>query len=464
MIVGLPLILGVTSCDFGDTNVDPSALSDATVNTILPSTEMQSARNLASIGARVTGVIMQQFTGIDSQPLGYTTYLIDESSLDDYWSTGLYAGAMKDCIIIIEKGKEQNIPQYTGIARILLALNLGIATSFWGDVPYSQAFDDDALQVPYDTQEEIYAAIQELLDDAIQDLNQPDGDIVPSTDDLIYGGKAALWIGTARALKAKYYMHVSKHDSEAAANALAILSKGTIFSNEVEPAFPFGETTNEANPIAYFAIERPNQLVVGDFMLNMLDSYDDPRKPFYTRLSSGNYVLYTTDAAGDGEEDLYWGQMSSPLPLISYSEILFLEAEIYHSLGDDTKAQEKYQAGIEANMEKIGVATADIATYLNNVGDLSLLTTEQKLQRIMEQKYLAMFGQGTLQTWVDFRRTGYPLITPPDDASESFDPSKVVPVRYLYPISERNTNNDYYSEAITRQGGHLLDDTIWAFE
>lgn len=455
----LALIGTFSSCDFGDTNIDPSALRDVPVNLILPAAEMQTARNLGSVGARVTGVIMQQFVGIDAQPLGYNTYLIDENALDDLWRTGLYAGAMKDCIDIIEKGKTRNIPHYTGIAKILLALNMGITTSFWGDVPYSDAFQGQAnLRIAYDSQESIYAEIQRLLDEAIKDLNLPAGELKPGTDDFIYKGNAALWIGTARALKARYYMHLTKRDTEAPAKALAALNGGTIFGNSVEAAFPFGELPTEANPIAFFGTERPNQLALGSFMISLLDANSDPRKGKYGALSGGNYAVFVK-----GNTNLFWAQNNSPMPLISYSELLFIQAEAHLRLGNSI-AETRYQQAIRANMERLGIPEADITTYLTAVGSINSLPFDQQLQKIVEQKYLALFGQGTLETWVDYRRTGYPGITPPADASESFNSSKIIPQRYLYPISERNTNSQNLEDAISRQGGHLLDNKLWAFQ
>ena len=463
----LLLLIVVSACDFGDTNVNPSALTDAPVNLILPAAELQSARNMGSIGARVTGVVIQHFVGTTFQPRDYTTYLIDENSLDDYWRTGLYAGAMKDCIIIIEKGSDQNIPHYTGIARILLAMNLGIATTFWGDVPYSEAFQgQEKFQVPYDDQESIYASIQDLLDDAILELNLPPGDLKPGKDDHIFEGNPAEWIGTARALKARYYMHLSKRDSvTAATNALAALTGGTIYSNDVEPAFLFGEAANEAHPIAFFGAERANQLFVGGFILNLLDANNDPRKPLYARPAGTNtYALYVKGDNIDNEVDLFWGQNDSPMPLISYSELLFLRAEANLYLGNYPEAKDLYEDAIEANMKRVGVADADIQTYITARGDLSALTPKQQQQRIIEQKYIAMFGQGTLEAWVDYRRTGFPLINPPGNVSASFNPSKVIPRRYLYPISERTTNGINRDAAIEKQGGHLQDNTLWAFQ
>ncbi len=459
MVVGTISLL--LSCDFGDMNIDPTTLPDVGADLILPSAQAQTARNMGSSGARVSGVVVQHLQGIDAQPLAYNDYLIDENTLDTYWRTGLYAGAMKDCKIIIEKGQTLNIPHYTGIAKILLAVNLGIGTSFWGEIPYSDAFDGSSdIDIEYDSQELIYQTIQNLLDEAIAELNLPPGDLKPGGDDLIYNGNPALWIGTARALKARYYLHLVNVDGDAANKALTALSGGTIFSNEVEPAFRFGATENEANPIALYGSQRPNQLALNQTFLNLLDARNDPRKEKYGVLTNGNYLLYNRDNG----DDLFWGRFESPMPLISYSELLFIQAEANIRLGKDDRANTKYQSAVTANLEKVGVGSSEIASYLADLADLTVLASnEEKLAALLEQKYIAMFGQGTLEAWVDYRRTGYPELEPSSGASESFNPTKVIPRRYLYPFSERQTNPMNVDDAINRQGGHLLDNALWAY-
>lgn len=450
-----------SSCDFGDINIDPSRLDDVPVSQLLPAAQAQTARNLGSVGARISGVVIQHFEGISAQPIAYNSYILDENSLDDFWNGGLYAGAMKDCQIIMDKGEDQDIPHYTGIAKILMAINLGIATTFWGDVPYSEAFyGQDGLQPAYDTQAEIYASIQRLLDEAIAELNQDAGELTPGADDLIYGGLRAFWIGTARALKARYYMHLTRRGAEeAATNALDALKGGTISGNSFQAEFPFGDIENEANPIAYFGQVRPNQIGINPFLLNLLETKNDPRKDLYTVADKGNNVLYVEE-----EDQLYWGRFNSPMPLISYSELLFIRAEANLRLGNLSAAQANLDDAVRKNMEVMGIDDSVASLYLTSYTGLGALPDDEaRLRRIIEEKYIAMFGQGTLEAWVDYRRTGYPVLTPAPDASESFNPSKVIPRRYLYPISERNSNKANVEAAIARQGGHLLDQPLWAF-
>ena len=148
------VLIILTGCDFGDLNTDPTRNSEAGLAEMLPVAIVQSARNIGAIGGRVSGTVIQHWTGTSSQPESYTNYLIDEQTLSPFWETGLYAGAMKDCALIIEQAREKGQPYYEGIAKVLMAHNLGIATSFWGDVPYSEALKgSESLKAAYDTQE-----------------------------------------------------------------------------------------------------------------------------------------------------------------------------------------------------------------------------------------------------------------------------------------------------------------------
>ena len=84
-------------------------------------------------------------------------------------------------------------------------------------------------------------------------------------------------------------------------------------------------------------------------------------------------------------------------------------------------------------MEEAGVAAADITAYIAANGTLSG-SAAQKLEQIINEKYIANFGV-VLEPWSDWRRTGYPAITPPSNAVVSY-----VPRSLYYPQSEIDLN------------------------
>lgn len=455
------ILLLAIACDFGDTNLDPTRPTDAELKEILPTALTQTAHNLVSIGGRVTGTVVQHFKGIDAQPESYSQYLLDERTLDEFWRTGLYGGAMKDCHILIEKATVADRPHYRGIAKILLAINLGIATSFWGDVPYSDAFQGlENLQPSYDLQQDIYIAVQNLLDDAIDDLENPSSQNPPQNDDLIYQGDPTKWVPTAKALKARYLLHLSKKEPNIAQEVLDVIQSGVFESLKDQPNFPFGENINEANPLPLYCFERPDQLVMGDILFQLLNDTNDPRKDYLTIIENGLPTIFQKDSL-----QLFWGRFNAPLPLLSLAELKFIEAEALLRIGDTENAESVFQEAVAAHFNQLNMLSPSFQEFISeNINFQNQSSFEEKLDWMLQQKHLALFAQNPIESWVDFRRTGYPQLTPPSGINPSFNPSLVIPRRYLYPLSERNANEQNWQEAIQRQDGHLLDVDIWAFK
>jgi hypothetical protein len=451
------MILG--ACTFGDTNIDPNKESDATVREILPSAIVQTARNTLSIGGRVAGIVVQHFEGVDAQPLGYNNYLIDEQTLADFWDSGLYGGAMKDCQIILEKAVERDQPYYEGIASILMAYNLGLATSMWGDVPFSGALrGTESIQSPYDPQELVYESIQSLLDRAITALELPPVIGGPSDDDLIFNGDPSKWLKTAHALKARYYLHLSKQDESLAQLALNHIALA-FESRQAQPRFNFINSDNESNPLALFGKERPQQLAIGIRLAEIMNEKNDPRRPKYWLTVQGKREIFVLDTTV-----LVRSQRSSPLSLITYEELLFIQAEAMVRANIDG-ASGIFTKGILQSMESRGVTAEQYNPYLAfNSGLSNSLTKEEKIEKIITQKYIALYGLNPHESWTDYRRTGFPALAVPTNANASFNPSLVIPRRVLYPISERTTNLEHYMNAIDRQGGHFMDVSMWAFK
>ncbi|MEM7107547.1 MAG: SusD/RagB family nutrient-binding outer membrane lipoprotein [Bacteroidota bacterium] len=463
ILLVIVVICTMVSCDFGDTNVDPNNLSEASVSLkdILPAMQSQSMYNIGALGGRMPGILTQHFFGFDAQQVPYSTYSINESDLNNLWVTGLYVGSMKDADVLVDLATAQEQPQYVGIAKIFLAQNLGLATQFWGDVPFSQAFDGNEFpKAVFDTQEEVYASIQRLLDEAITALSEP----VPASgfvgsDDLIYGGDNAAWIRTARSLKARYHIQLSQQDANAASSALAAISSGAITSVAEEPMFVFDAAVTGANPYAQFGEQRPKTLVVANEFADLMMSKSDPRMGLYMAQDGDEWLFFAGQTS-----DLFWSQNESPLPIISFTEIKFIEAEAELISGNVAEAESALQAAVEASMDQLGVSDAESQDYIDTYGNFGTASTfEQRLERIIDEKYVALYSQAEPEIWSDFRRTGYPALTARAGGSNGNNPSGIIPERFIYPIDERVTNTDNLNTAIERQGGGLMDDNLWAF-
>ncbi|MBV7270070.1 SusD/RagB family nutrient-binding outer membrane lipoprotein [Winogradskyella luteola] len=442
------LTLSIISCEITDVNVDPDNPAEELVNAgaVYPGMITQTHRNLVALNGRIAGIVIQHFDGLDAQQAQYAQYNIGESDIDDAWDFGLYGGgAMTDCDFIIKKFPGE----VSALAKLYMAANLGMATSTWGDVPYSDAFGGSENLTPlYDSQEEVYNAIQNLLTESINEgVSSGIGSFFGT------GGGSANWIGIAHALKARYYLHLTSVEGSAIAAAKALAEVQQAFTSaSAQPDFVYSLPAQNSNPLYLFENDRPATLGFGTTLNNMM--INDPRLPLYT--TNGQKFAKTPG--------LFWGQADSPTPLISYWEVKFIEAEaIVRTGGSDTGALVALQEAVRANMTYVGVSNvlSEIDNYANA---LTLSGSEQqKIETIITEKYKALYGNAPIESWVDYRRTGYPQLTPSPDAVPSVNPSLVIPRRFLYPITERLNNEANNAAAISAQGGHLLDDDLWAF-
>ncbi len=447
----------LSSCEYGSIDEDPTRVDESTVpvNVIMPIMQTQSHRNITAGLGRLSGIVMQQWNGADAQQLGYTSYVIGENDTNNFWDTGIYVGSMRDCVQIIEKTSDTDGVHSRGLAKIYLAANIGMVTNSWGDAPFSEAFQgEDNLFPSYDTQEALYATIFRLLTEAENDLLATDPtrtnpNVIPGS--LITMDNAG-WIKVANALKARYYIQLSKRDPDAANKALAAIAKA-MDSNADQAQFSWGDSKPSGNPLAIFGVDRPGTMIIEPQFEAMMTG--DPRKDSYMVASGTDYLYFEND-----NTDLFWAQFESPGLLMTYAEQKFIEAEAIERNGGDGTAA--LVAGVTANMEFIGVAAGDITTY---TAGLALGgTLEADIEVIIVEKYKALYGNTPIEVWNDYKRTGYPALTPNANGSNGFNPSGVIPRRWLYPISERTANFASLEEAISRQGGHLLDNSTWAFD
>ncbi len=421
-------------------NVDVNNPTSVDLKLMLPEVESQTAFNEGTNSNRVAGIWMQQFFGLDAQQLAYNSYIAGPDVMNNYWGAGLYTGVLRSCDVMIKNSAER--PFYGAVGKIIMANELGKATSVFGDLPYTEAFlGTDNLQPAYDSQESIYGVIQSLLSEAIATLSVGDGGGY-NGGDLIYGGSEASWVAAAHAFKARYYLQTSKRNSGNYASALTELASA-FTSNADAPSFTFdiSETANWA--LAKFGIERPSTLGIDARFADMMEG--DPRKDLY--MDDG---LFFFDGA---EGNLVWGRSAASIPLISYVEVKFIEAEATAATGGDGTAA--LAEAIQASMDLVG-ATDD--------GYVAANSADGSIENIITEAYKAYYGFNFHETWSNWRRTGFPALTPTADASNGFNPSGSVPQRYLYAESEVQTNNTNVEAAKAAQGGALLDATLWVFE
>ncbi|REJ80423.1 MAG: SusD/RagB family nutrient-binding outer membrane lipoprotein [Bacteroidetes bacterium] len=389
--------------------------------------------------ARLSSVLIQQSAGTDQQFAEYADYILLEGDNNNEWNS-IYATGLISMKKLVEMTQSSS-PHYAGIAKVLMAMELGLATDFWGDIPNREALGgeggEDFFNPRFDAQQIVIQDIQALLDDAISDLDPGKSNVnVPGSDDFIHGGDVTKWIKTAWVLKARYANRLSKRNaSGSATDALTYLTNAGLTDASDDARAYFGTNGNELNQWYAFNISRGNYMKMGKHFIELMKSISDPRLPFFaTTDGSGGYSGTAADSSNTNTSNLgtYYGSAASSLPLVSFVEAKFIEAEANHRLGNMQAAADAHNAAVIASVEQVTGATIP-APYL--AAEASETAATINLTKIMTHKYIAMFTQP--EVWADWRRTNIPALTP--------NPNGVVPGiprRLVTPEDERVNNRN----------------------
>jgi hypothetical protein len=435
-LIGLSMLALVcgTACKksfYTDVNSNPNAPAPASIvpNVLLSSIEGGLAYTQGGDLSRFSSLNLQQVKGISRQAQGYYVYTYTSQDFDPLWGN-LYAAVQENDDVLLQLSDAKGYHTYAGIARILRAYTLQLTVDTWGSVPYSNALKGAGnLKPSYDNDKALYDTIGKLLDDGIANLVSTDAELLmPGNEDVIYGGKAGLWIKFAHAIKARLYIHQSKGNPTMAANALNEIAL-SFSSNADNAQYVFGTTETSANPWYQFNEQRGDISFSSGKVETMMEDLHDPRLP----------ILIDTTKANDGDGLLYYGAIDAPVEFISYDELQFATAElVLRQGGSIAAARGFYQSAIRANMSKLGVKDADIDAYITANGELPQAPADA-IDKIADQEYLALYLSP--EAWTLWRRTNRPALTPVTGAN--------LPRRLLYPQTEYSTNKANVPAAVT---------------
>jgi hypothetical protein len=446
-------IVMISSCKkFLDINKDPDRIpsTNAPIPQLLTSAQMNLAFEGGSDLFRFATLISQQMSGQASQPnqtYEYDRYNITGSDQNNTWSS-IFATTLSDLELIAQQAGENGSPHYAGVAKILKVYEYSLVVDVWGDVPYSEAQKLDQNTAPaYDDDEAIYTNLITLLTEAVTDISAASSNLTPGSNSLIYPGSFATtknnWIKLANTLKLRLYLHYSKKNPTFAVTQMtALINSGVPFmaSNADNFQMAFNDAANQRNPISQFEVSRPNYLFANNSMVTLMNNKQDPRLPFYftpfpwnstpatykgvspgdpatinysriyTYLRGSATGTPTPNAQGGINANALTYSGTAPIRLVTYAEYCFIRAEAA-LMGAPGDPQTWFVNGITASMQQVGVTAAVLATYVALNGTL-VGTNAQKLKQIIEEKYVALFGV-SVEPWTDWRRTGYPVLTPP---------------------------------------------------
>lgn len=418
-------------------------------------------------------------------------YPVDVSNTYQNWTSqgwGGYYTNLVDLNDIIAKATEAEAYNMAAAALTYRAEITQIATDYWGEMPYSEACkaSEGILRPAYDDQQSIYNEIISDLKTAADYFKEGHTDPI-GTVDPFYGGDEAKWQKLCNSLRLRVAARISNVDQD---GATAIISE--VLGNPAD--YPVMDNIDDRAEITYagdatwqIGFWYWNNLLLhsggGSRIVDMLKSYNDPRleRICEPAISDGEYR--GTSRIGRSQdfqiEDIsyfnrnYYVVNGTTGPNIHYrySEVCFNKAEIFlRGLydGGDAAAQAAYEDGVYASMKELSIMVdgspqiddAAIATYLANPATSWSGTDQEKLEKIWNQKYIAMcFMQN--EPWAEMRRTDVPLCLP--ELGSYYDGHKRGPFRLPYPSDEALMNSENSKEYFDRQvaGDYLWGAQLW---
>ncbi len=429
------------SCSL-DINVDPNNPTTASVQELLPSGQLTSIEPFSNLLNAITSAAVQ--TRVSTR---YENYNVDRTTINGIWINQLYSGGLKDLENIIVVGVDQENWHYVGIAKLMQAYTFSLMVDLWNDIPYTDAFDPENLEIGYESGANIYSQLLTLIDEGIADLDKT-STTSPGSDDLIYQGDLAKWKRMGRTLQLKMYNQTRLVDSGAKDKIQALITAGTTIQDFTQDfQISFNSSAAPENRLPLFVSDYITRLDnrISLYFYNTLDGNNDPRIPHYIfnqtpgvfvgRISGDPNNLATfedqdtrsfhglypaggkyDDGSGGATNGDFGEKGAGVFRMMTNAMRIFIEAEAVATLGVTGSAPlaTLFEEGIRASMRKVNqlgvspISPAAIDTYVNDrMAEFTAGDDAEKLRLIMMEKYVLQFGNGVEQ-YNDWRRTGIP--------------------------------------------------------
>ncbi len=520
LVLGATLFAGCTK-NFDKINTDPNQTSATLIdpNFFMSQAQIQFAnagyRQLLFQSCWIQGLASTEgyYTNGDKYVYGGSPQTYIPMVWQDCYGAGTLVYEMKNLI----KGNAA----YTNLdncGAILLVMFQQQITDTYGDAPYSQAYQAKAqVYTPaFDKTQAIYTSMLSQLATATAAL---DASKQGPTSDLFYNGNIAQWKKLGYSLMLRLAMRLTKADPATAQKYAEMAYSGGAMSSIADDAKVVCDAAdNNSNSSANtFLGNVPDWQGVrwGNTLISFMKANNDPRIPAVAEIAIGNglaanaaYVAGDNTAskqlgmpngydiggpydiskapgypgstpanpavAGDGaaEQGLYsrprfavYLDRNRANMLVTYgqTELLFAEAA---SRGWNTGvAGLHYANALAADMQELAelnstpaavVSPAAISTY---VAAHPLLPATALQQINMEYYVETCTSFNFIEGWNNWKRSGYPALTPVVYPGQFTDGS--IPRRVIYPSNLSGANPSGLASAIADQGADNFMTKVW---
>lgn len=430
--------------------------------------------------------------------------------MTDGWNKTNWEFTYQSSVPAINKSERDNVKSnaYMAITKILKVATLHRISDYYGPICYKFNLEDPSSQGS-SSQKEVYEQMFQDLDEALTLIGKVDKTSdaykTDAFDILMRQGNRTLdgWARWANSLRLRLAMRVSNVDKTMAdgeAKKALTSTYGLIETNDqmVEVSTEKGYT----NPIGTVGWNWW-EVYENASMESFLVGYDEPRADKYFAPAAGgsgddkNWPIkmniegkfkgipmgITKDGDIPHKNQHYQFHArckltaSDPAPLMSAAEVWFLraEAKLRGLTGATESVEDCYKKGVALSFDQWGAT--GVAEYLNsaktpsdyvdafkterNMKAVSTITPkwdesaspEVKLERIITQKWLALYPEGC-EAWAEQRRTGYPkLFKVLNNLSNGEIDTDVMIRRVPFPAALKTDQPALYQSLVEQLGG-----------
>ena len=509
------MVLVLVSCkkDITDLNVDKNAATEMDMAYLVSNGTLRIAGEYENTRANMLySATMIQHT---ASTAGYF-------SGDRYLYSAQYSGAyMERHFTDVIRNFSQAIEKTKGVADlvninstavILRAFDLHRMTDLYGDIPYTQAgyglVDGDKNWFPkYESQKDVYAALVKDIKAARDKMSASAKSM--GTQDFIYGGDIAKWKKFANSLLMRIAMRMSNVDATGAAAVYKEAQASGAFTSNADNAHikfatgPQGINRNGLNDGYWNTYKYSKDCKISKTFIDWMKANKDPRLMIvsggigspdldaatawktgvadqegmpngYTSaniagaLSTAKAAEYKSFTAQANRVfsmlNLKYLDWEDPYLLITYGEVELMNAEAALKGWLTTSAETHFNNGVKAAIQNwtnfdasFSKTTSEIDTYIAGRGFAAASSTN-KLKLIGEEYWAATY-LNDIESWSNWRRTGYPVLVPTNDPNR-FEANEI-PRRLIYWEAEISSNPANYKIAVDRMGGDKFMTKTW---
>lgn len=452
-LLGGVLLLPAGCKDFLDVNTNPNGPQEVSANLYLAPMLHWMITSPAAEG-RFVGRYAQEWTLPGTSLSTWDRMGYDPSSDNggQQWRD-VYFVLGQNLVDMTRKAEAEERWDLLGVARILKAWGWQVTTDLHGEIIIKEAIDQTKFSFNYDTQEFAYEEVQRLLTEAITLLQRSDGAVDQAylaRTDKIYNGDRTKWLKLAYGMLALNLNHYSNKPSYKPDSVIALVDR-SFSSNADDPLLTYPATQND--DINFYGRTRNNMTGYRPtrFVVNLLNGTSlgggvDPRlSRMIAPAPDGVYRGLDVNVVGFGaltvpqQPNNFYGYAGAgglqlpgrylfddkaKMPLMTYAQLQFIKAEAAYKRNDRATALVAYRNGISSHVDFVNarnldnnqspaqITAAEKSALLANTAIVPTSPGALTLTMIMSQKYIAQWGWGHNEIWMDLRRYNYTDLDP----------------------------------------------------